>query len=288
MKHILGISRSTVYSPNSTDRDSAIFTAVTSRLERMGHDVSIINEDLFFAADLSDFDLVFSMARGHDVLNKLAHFEHEHPGRVINSAIVLSQNTRADIAKTLQANNIAMPHVAIASPNELLKTPQSYPIWLKRADACAQKADDICYIDNESSYHDALNSFVSKGIDMVIAEEHLAGDLIKFYGIQGTDFFYITYPTENKTFSKFGLEATNDAIKHYNFEMSKFKETADNAARCLGIVVYGGDAVVGNDGKCRIIDFNDWPSFAPCRKEAAKTIAYKINNIILTLQDISK
>lgn len=288
MKHILGISRSTVYSPNSTDRDSAIFTAVTSRLERMGHDVSIINEDLFFAADLSDFDLVFSMARGHDVLNKLAHFEHEHPGRVINSAIVLSQNTRADIAKTLQANNIAMPHVAIASPNELLKTPQSYPIWLKRADACAQKADDICYIDNESSYHDALNGFVSKGIDMVIAEEHLTGDLIKFYGIQGTDFFYITYPTENKTFSKFGLEATNDAIKHYNFEMSKFKEAADNAARCLGIVVYGGDAVVGNDGKCRIIDFNDWPSFAPCRKEAAKAIAYKINNIILTLHDISK
>lgn len=59
---------------------------------------------------------------------------------------------------------------------------------VKRADACAQKADDICYIDNESSYHDALNGFVSKGIDMVIAEEHLAGDLIKFYGIQGTDF----------------------------------------------------------------------------------------------------
>ena len=26
------------------------------------------------------------------------------------------------------------------------------------------------------------------------------------------------------------------------------------------------------DGTIRIIDFNDWPSFAPCRQEAAKEI----------------
>ena len=286
MKHILGISRSTIYSPNSTDRDFAIFTAVTSRLERVGHDVSIISEDLFFAVDLSDYDFVFSMARSYSVLNKLVEFEQNHPGCVVNSAIALAHNTRADIAQILQANNIAMPHIVVASPHEMLKTQQSYPIWLKRADACAQRSDDICYIDNELAYHNALNGFISKGIDKIIAEEHLSGDLIKFYGIQGSDFFYTTYPTENKTFSKFGLEATNDAIKHYNFEMSRFKERADNAAKYLDLVVYGGDAIVGKDGICRIIDFNDWPSFAPCRKEAAKAIAYKINNIILTLHDI--
>ena len=30
------------------------------------------------------------------------------------------------------------------------------------------------------------------------------------------------------------------------------------------------------DGKMRIIDFNDWPSFAPCRAEAAPHIAKRV------------
>jgi hypothetical protein len=30
---------------------------------------------------------------------------------------------------------------------------------------------------------------------------------------------------------------------------------------------------VDPDGTIRIIDFNDWPSFAPCRNEAAPHIA---------------
>ena len=40
--------------------------------------------------------------------------------------------------------------------------------------------------------------------------------------------------------------------------------------------VYGGDCIVGEDGNIRIIDFNDWPSFAPCRNEAAPFIAKSI------------
>ena len=43
-------------------------------------------------------------------------------------------------------------------------------------------------------------------------------------------------------------------------------------ARLVGILVYGGDAVVDARGRYHIIDFNDWPSFAPCREEAAAEI----------------
>ena len=42
------------------------------------------------------------------------------------------------------------------------------------------------------------------------------------------------------------------------------------------MVVYGGDCIVDSDGKMQIIDFNDWPSFAPCRNEAAPYIAKAI------------
>ena len=41
-------------------------------------------------------------------------------------------------------------------------------------------------------------------------------------------------------------------------------------------MIYGGDCVVAPDGTIRIIDFNDWPSFAPCRADAATHIAKAI------------
>ena len=44
----------------------------------------------------------------------------------------------------------------------------------------------------------------------------------------------------------------------------------------LTVHVYGGDSIVSPDGTIRIIDFNDWPSFAPCRKEAAIAIGKTI------------
>ena len=38
--------------------------------------------------------------------------------------------------------------------------------------------------------------------------------------------------------------------------------------------------IVGKDGDIKIIDFNDWPSFAPCRYDAAPHIAKRIISII--------
>ena len=45
------------------------------------------------------------------------------------------------------------------------------------------------------------------------------------------------------------------------------------ASDVLEVKIYGGDCIVDRDGSIRIIDFNDWPSFAPCRQQAAPYIA---------------
>jgi hypothetical protein len=50
------------------------------------------------------------------------------------------------------------------------------------------------------------------------------------------------------------------------------KKTVDGLATAIGVIVYGGDAIVRSDGSFVIIDFNDWPTFSPCREEAAKAI----------------
>ena len=60
------------------------------------------------------------------------------------------------------------------------------------------------------------------------------------------------------------------------FDAEDLKAEADKAADMLNVPVYGGDCVVSEDGSIRIIDFNDWPSFAPCRDEAAFYIATKM------------
>ena len=53
----------------------------------------------------------------------------------------------------------------------------------------------------------------------------------------------------------------------------EMKKTVDRLATTIGVIVYGGDAIVRSDGSFVIIDFNDWPTFSPCREEAARKIA---------------
>lgn len=59
----------------------------------------------------------------------------------------------------------------------------------------------------------------------------------------------------------------------YPFSTATLKEACDKAGEVLNVKIYGGDCVVAKDGSFKIIDFNDWPSFAPCREQAAPKIA---------------
>ena len=112
---VLGIRRSPRFSPNSVDRDEAIFSAVSSRLLRKGCDVSVISEDLFVGVDVSRFDLVYSMARGSDVLSQLAQAE-ESGTLVVNSSKTLLCQQRADLVKTFQKANVPMPPLQVVNP----------------------------------------------------------------------------------------------------------------------------------------------------------------------------
>ena len=55
--------------------------------------------------------------------------------------------------------------------------------------------------------------------------------------------------------------------------MDALTAVADRASELLGVDIYGGDTVVGQDGKITLIDFNDWPSFRTCTVGAAQKIA---------------
>ena len=87
---------------------------------------------------------------------------------------------------------------------------------------------------------------------------HVMGDLVKFYGVRGTDFFRTYYPGDDGV-SKFGDERVNGKPAHYEFDTAHLKADAEKAASLINIDIYGGDCIVREDGSYAIIDFNDWP-----------------------------
>lgn len=277
--NILGISRSPQFSPNSCNRDKAIFDAVASRLQRSDNEVSVISEDFFVAVDLSEFDMVFSMARGNYVLQSLADAERTISLPVYNSALALLQSMRSRLVVLLRSAGIPQPSFQVIEPLTPFN-PASlvipFPLWAKRGDACAQCATDVRYIMNETDFLQAIADFEADGVSSVVVEEHVSGDLIKFYGVEGSDFFHFSYPSDGEGFSKFGLEQHNGLPSRYEFSVTTLKTVADDAARAARLTIYGGDAIVRPDGTFVIIDFNDWPSFSACRKQAAKAIAQRI------------
>lgn len=277
-QHILGISRAPQFSPNSEARDAAIFAALTSRLERKGYAVDIISEDLVTVVDLADYDLVYSMARGHNVLAVLSQAEQAGLP-VINSATRLLQLSRGELIQLLHQHNLPLPQTQLCALAHEQATPHiAYPFWLKRVDACAQQKGDVCLVNNDTEYDNAITRFREHAIASYVIEQHIEGDLVKFYGVEGTPFFHISYPTESVNgFSKFGLEQANGRPLHFSFNEVALKQTADKAAQLTGMIVYGGDAIITSTGQFYIIDFNDWPSFSPCRREAAKAIAGRID-----------
>jgi glutathione synthase/RimK-type ligase-like ATP-grasp enzyme len=103
--------------------------------------------------------------------------------------------------------------------------------------------------------------------------------LIKFYGVQGSSFFYWFYPFE-AGHSKYGHEAINGKARGLEFDKERMRAICQKASEVLDVKIYGGDCIISPEGDIRIIDFNDWPSFAPCRNEAAPHIAKCVMNAI--------
>lgn len=297
-KKLVGVCRGNEYSPNCIDNDAAIMNAVRANLETLGAEVEMCNEKEFCqkadvveaalqrAADNGTIkdtagvmdagvDAFFSMARSQYALDALDRIE-DNGKVVVNSGRGVRRCVRRTMTEMLIEGGVACPDSKIIEKGGEMPTDIDYPCWLKRGDGCAQQKEDTCYVQSAVEAEELLDSFWQRGVTSVVVNEHLCGDLIKFYGVEGTDFFYWFYPSKCGHRSKFGLEVINGDARGIAFDTELLKREADKAALMLGVPVYGGDCIVGDDGTLKIIDFNDWPSFAPCRDEAAFHIAMAI------------
>ncbi len=273
---LLGIGRGSQYSPNLADSDAFILKAVAQQLQAKGFDVRLCSETEFVAQNLKG-NAIFDMARSEEALHRLQQLEQQG-AVVVNSGFGIANCIRKPMTEILIHNNIPYPKSWLVRPNESLPKDMTFPCWFKRGDGSTQLKEDVSYIRNREEAAELLTRFWKRGIGSVIVNEHLQGDVIKFYGVQGTDFFYWSYPSASH--SKFGLETINGEAKGFPFSIEQLKSYADKASRLLNVPVYGGDCIVTEQGEMKIIDFNDWPSFAPCREKAAESIAMCMLNQI--------
>lgn len=251
---VIGVRRSSIYSPNSEENDRLILEAVVNRL---GYSNRIISEDELSPGD--NADLYISMARSGRALSLLSDFE-SHGKVVVNRAEGVRNCGRSRLTELMKENSLPLP------PDNT-----GHGFWLKRGDSAAQSHSDVVYCPDSNSLERAKKEFAVRGITDYVVSAHVVGDLIKFYGCFGRYFRYF-YPTDDGH-SKFGDELRNGQAHHYHFDVDKLRNDISRLSAITGVDVYGGDCIVDNTGRYCIIDFNDWPSFSRCREEAAEQIS---------------
>ena len=261
---ILAVSRAERFSPNSVERDRAIFQAVIDRLQRRGDEVCLVSEDSLHSPESpASPDVLLTMARRPETLRWLASFD----APCINAPEGIANCAKSRLAAVMERIGTPVP------PQE---GPDGY--WLKRGDAAAQTADDVVYLPDQQQLETAIETMRSRGITDYVVSAHVVGDLVKFYGVGQGDFFRWYYPSDDGQ-TKFGDEHRNGPARHYRFDADGLQREVRRLAAAVGVSVYGGDAIIRADGSFCLIDFNDWPSFSRCREEAADAIASLVMNI---------
>ena len=280
-REVAGIMRAGAYSPKHIGNDAAIFNAAAEQLRKRGYVVNIYSEEQFKLNEIKE-NVILNMCREQSSIAKLQQLEDQ--GKlVINSGYGIENCTRERMTRILLGNNIPYPDSLIVDTNEaikpLLKKSGFQSCWIKRGDFHAMHKEDVSYVRHPEEAQEVLQEYFLRGIKRAVINVHLTGDLVKFYGVRGTPFFFWFYPFD-EGHSKYGHEAINGKSQGIKFNLKEMKNICQRAAEELNVVIYGGDCIVSPEGEMRIIDFNDWPSFAPCRNEAAPHIAKAVISLI--------
>jgi hypothetical protein len=278
---IAGIMRAGAYSPNHIGNDAAIFNVVAEQLRKRGCEVNVYSEEQFIAGATTE-DIILNMCREQRSIALLQ--EAENNGKlVINSGYGIENCTRERMTRILIGSNIPYPDSLMVNTDEAIRDSlvkaKMTQCWIKRGDFHAMHKEDVSYVRHPEEAQEVLQEYFLRGIKRAVINRHLEGDLIKFYGVQGSSFFYWFYPFE-AGHSKYGHEAINGKARGLEFDKERMRAICQKASEVLDVKIYGGDCIISPEGDIRIIDFNDWPSFAPCRNEAAPHIAKCVMNAI--------
>jgi glutathione synthase/RimK-type ligase-like ATP-grasp enzyme len=271
--HLWGIYREQQHSPGREFDDAEILRLVAKHVEAAGYQVHLKTPEEFRATDDSSPSLVFLMCERMEALGLLEPLEIKGVPHVNPLQGVL--NTYRDrMIPLLAASAVPIPRSQIISSNSSDHGHPSphlgagpFPIWIKRADVHNTQSGDVELVPSLEQLRMALTALHDRGISHVVLQQHIPGDLIKFYGI-GKPLTGHRNDAWFKWFYHRGQE-----LARYPFSEEALQILTQQAASAVGLEVYGGDAIITPAGEIFLIDINAWPSFALFREEAAAQIA---------------
>lgn len=271
---IAAIMRAGAYSPNHIGNDAAILNAVTENLRKRGCEVTIYSEEQLIAGAVKE-QIIVNMCRERRSIDLLKKME-DNGCLVINSGHGIENCTRERMTRLLLGHGIPYPESLMVDTDEVVKNKLVEAgfsrCWIKRGDFHAMHKEDVSYVRHPEEAQEVIQEYFLRGIKRAVINKHLVGDLIKFYGVSDSRFFFWFYPFD-EGHSKYGHEAINGKSQGLDFDKEHLQAICQKASEVLDVNIYGGDCIISPEGDIRIIDFNDWPSFAPCRDEAAPHIA---------------
>jgi glutathione synthase/RimK-type ligase-like ATP-grasp enzyme len=259
---VTGIRRKTSFSPNHIETDLAILRLTADEIEKRGFSVSLIEESDLDGMSVES-PVIFNMCQGPAAIRRLQKIEDE--GKlIINSPRSILNCYRYNMIRLLPQAGVNFPASFLVStsnpviPDEVDAFPGT---WVKRGDVHAVAKGDVILAYTREEILAILHHQQKRGIEQAVLQEHIEGDVIKFYAVLNNTFFEWYYH------NKYGINPVN---------VDELRRLADLSAQTMELDVYGGDAIAGPNGELTIIDINDWPSFAAFRERASKHIAEAI------------
>lgn len=274
---ILGIYRDPKFSNNAIEADRLILQESIAKVPGvLGSPVQV---DFWEEGEVASqtggsYDLVLTMAQEKSTLDAIERIFPNTP--VWNSSAAIRNCYRKTMSQTLigmPVNYVPFQVVPTdGSVTPALKADGSY--WLKRSDFHAICDDDVSLAEGAAEAMAKLAKFRERGVQEVIIQAHIVGDIYKFYGVNGGFFRAI----------KVRSFLTNAPTP----DLAGLKEMAAASAEALSLLVYGGDAILDAQGKFHLIDLNDWPSFRICREDASNAIAALVASHLRSLASARK
>ena len=256
-----GVYREAAHSPGRVDDDAAILERVGAVLAERGFEVELIGADALVESPSAN---VFAMCERGTSLDRLAAME-KTGAIVVNSPAAIRNTYRHRMIELFAQRHVRAPLSRTVATDAMKPRPADC-MWVKRYDFHATQPDDVMYVASETGWRQALSQFAERGIPFVIAQEHVEGDLVKFYGVRNA-----AAPADANWFQWFYHR--DKGMLGHSFAASRLHEAALDAAAALGLEIFGGDAIIKADGQPMIIDLNAWPSYALYRDQAARAIA---------------
>lgn len=265
---IAAVLRAGIFSPNHIANDAAILHASVAELRKRGCLVNVYSEDEFCNATIEE-DVVLAMCRGTRAVEKIQHLEDM--GRlVVNSGYGIENCIKMIMVRLLAKAGIPVPEFIVVDTDvDIRKQLQKAgfgPCWVKKGDAPLHHLEDIARCRHDEEAQEILHEFFFRHISKAVVSKDIEGEKIRCYGVVSSDWFHSFVPFRN------GGEGSQGDPVDKSLQM-KVRDICMSAAKVLDVDVFGCDIVLDRHGKCHLVNFDDWPSFAPIRKEAARAIS---------------